>query len=106
MSPEIVTQIVSNLGVLVVLAWYMYYNVTVTIPNIVKLHIDAEERVAARFAESSEKKAILFAETQKSISDNFTATLKEERGYRQEEIVTLKQWFTSEASCHYSPDKK
>ncbi len=106
MSPEIVTQVVTNLGVLTVLAWYMYYNVTVTIPNIVKLHTDAEEKVSARFAESSEKKSALFAETQKAISDNFASTLKEERLYRREEIDTLKQWFRTEASCKYPSDKK
>lgn len=106
MSPEIVSQVVTNLGVLVVLAWYMYYNVTVTIPNIVKLHTDAEEKTSNRFAESSEKKSALFAETQKAISDNFAATLKEERVYRREEIDTLKHWFKAEAGCKYDLDQK
>lgn len=109
MTPEIATQLISNLGVLVVLAWYMYYNVTVTIPNVVKLHTDAEERTANRFTDAAEKKDKLFAETQRAISDNFSTVMREERVYRREEIDALKNWIKAEASCRhvdYNTDHK
>jgi len=106
MTPEIGTQLISTLGVLIVLAWYMYYNVTVTIPNIVKLHTDAEKEMALKFAEASESKAQLFANTQKEIAEHFAATLKEERVYRREEVATLKTWMKESASCNYNRDQR
>ena len=105
MTSEIVTQLIQTLGVLVVLAWYMYYNVTVTVPNIVKLHTEAEKEMATKFAEASERKAELFASTQKEIALNFASTLKEERVYRKEEVATLKMWMKESASCNYNKDQ-
>lgn len=105
MSPDIVTQLISTLGVLIVLAWYMYYNVTVTIPNVVKLHTDSDAKKAELFAASADKKDELFATTQKHISENFATTLKEERAYRREEIDMLKLYFKNEASCKYNSDR-
>ena len=108
MTPEMGTQLISTLGVLVVLAWYMYYNVTVTVPTIVKLHTDSERETAVKFAEASERKAELFANTQKEIAANFSSTLKEERAYRREEISALKVYLKAEAedNCKYKDDCK
>ena len=105
MSPDIVTQLISTLGVLVVLAWYMYYNVTVTIPNVVKLHTESDAKKAELFTASADKKDELFAATQKHISENFATTLKEERAYRREEITALQQWIKSETGCKYNSDR-
>lgn len=105
MTPEIGTQLISTLGVLVVLAWYMYYNVTVTIPNVVKLHTESDAKKAELFATSAERKDQLFATTQKEITDNFSTTLREERVYRREEIGALKDWIQEKANCKYNQDR-
>jgi hypothetical protein len=79
---DIATSLVTNLGVLGALVWYLYYTTAVAIPRIVKDH----------------DKAI------KETTDNFTQALKEERLARKEELETLKEWIKSEASCRYNRD--
>ena len=88
-----------------VLAWYMYYNVTVTIPNVVRLHTESDAEKAKVFASASERKDQLFATTQEKIATNFADTLREERVYRREEIGALKDWIQEKANCKYNQDR-
>jgi predicted PurR-regulated permease PerM len=94
MNTEVVSTLVSSLGVVGALVWYLYHNTTTTIPNLTKQYTESQERVSERFAE-----------TQKAITDNFSATLREEREYRKQEIGALQQWIKSEASCKYNQDR-
>lgn len=94
MNTEVVSTLVSSLGVVGALVWYLYHNTTTTIPNLTKQYTESQEKVSARFAE-----------TQKQITDNFSSTLREEREYRKQEINALQQWIKSEASCKYNQDR-
>lgn len=84
MDTEVITTVISSLGVVGALVWYMYHNTTTTIPNLTKQYTDSQEKIAT----------------------NFTETLKEERQYRREEIHALQSWIKSEASCKYNSDRK
>lgn len=74
--------VVSSLGVVGTLVWYLYHNTTKTIPGIT-------ER---------------YTTTITSITDNFSETLKQEREYRKQEIQSLKEWIKQEAQCKYNQD--
>jgi hypothetical protein len=93
MDTEAMSAILSTLGVVGALVWHLYYNTTTTLPNLTKQYTDSQERISNHFAS-----------TQKEIADNFARTLKDERVYREQEIVALKQWIKSEASCQYNKD--
>ena len=82
MTPDIITSIISSLGVVGALVWYLYHNTTKTIPDL------------------TEK----YTRTNETIANKFTETLKEERAYRKEEIRSLQQWISSEAACRYNRD--
>jgi len=90
-----ITALITALGIPGVLVWFLYHTTTSTIPGLTKL-----------YTESTERTSVKFAETQKAISDNFAATLKEERLYRREEITALQNWIKSEAACKYNTDHK
>ena len=94
MATDEITSIVSSLGVVGALVWYLYHNTTTTIPNLTKQYTDSQEKVAAKFAD-----------TQNNIAENFANTFEEERNYRKQEISALQQWIKSEASCKYSRDQ-
>jgi len=81
---ELLVSVVSSLGVVGALVWYLYHNTTKTIPDLTD-----------RYTKSIDK-----------ISDNFSSTLREERGYRKEEIRALQEWIKLEASCKYNADQK
>jgi predicted PurR-regulated permease PerM len=91
---DLITTIVSSIGVVGALVWYMYHNTTTTIPNLTKQYTESQERVAERFATTQEK-----------IATNFAETLKEERDYRKQEIQALQHWIKSEAACKYNSDR-
>jgi len=95
MDSEVITGIISSLGVVGALVWYLYHNTTTTIPNLTKLYTDSQEKVAANFAN-----------IQKDIANNFASTLEQERSYRKQEIQALQQWIKSEASCKYNTDRQ
>jgi predicted PurR-regulated permease PerM len=94
MNTEIISTLVSSLGVVGALIWYLYHNTTTTIPNLTKQYTESQERVSQQFAN-----------TQKQITDNFSSTLREEREYRKQEINALQAWIKSEASCKYNQDR-
>lgn len=94
MDSEVITDIISSLGVVGALVWYLYHNTTTTIPNLTKLYTESQEKVATNFAN-----------TQRDIADNFASTLEQERNYRKQEIQALQQWIKSEASCKYNRDR-
>ena len=93
MTPDVITSLVSTLGVGGALVWYLYHNTTKTIPDLTRQHNESQEKIAKNFADTQEK-----------ISERFASTLAEERHYRKEEIVALQQWIKSEASCKYNQD--
>ena len=95
MDTEVISSIVSSLGVVGALVWYLYHNTTTTIPNLTKQYTESQEKVASKFAD-----------TQKGIADNFASTLEEERNYRKQEILALQQWIKTEASCQYNRDRE
>lgn len=78
-TPDGIGSIVSSLGVVGALVWYLYHNTTKTIPDLTQLHSDTMEK----------------------ISDNFTHNLKEEREQRRQELELLKSWIKTEASCKF-----
>lgn len=92
-STEVISTLVSSLGVVGALVWYLYHNTTKTIPDLTK-----------QFTESQEKIANKFAETQEKTANNFADTMKDERVYRKQEITALQNWIKSEASCKYNAD--
>lgn len=94
MPTEGITAIVSSLGVVGALVWYLYFNTTTTIPNLTKQYTESQEKVATKFADTQDK-----------IAQNFAQTLQEERNYRKQEIAALQQWIKSEASCKYNQDQ-
>lgn len=78
-TPDIVTTLVSSLGVVGALVWYLYHNTTRTIPDLTKQHSD----------------------TMKEISNNFTGNLRGEREQRAKELELLKVWIKTEAACKF-----
>jgi hypothetical protein len=82
MTPDVITSLVSTLGVVGALVWYLYHNTTKTIPDLTDKYTKANENIATKFSD----------------------TLKEERNYRREEIDSLKTWIRSEAACRYNKD--
>ncbi len=67
-TSEIITQVISSLGVVGALVWYLYFNTTKTIPELTRQHCDTMEK----------------------ISDQFSSNLKEEREQRKQELELLK----------------
>lgn len=78
-TPDVVTSLISSLGVVGALVWYLYFNTSKTIPELVRQH----------------------SETMDKISNNFTSNLREEREQRRQELELLKVWIKTEASCKF-----
>jgi low affinity Fe/Cu permease len=78
-TPDIVASLVSSLGVVGALVWYLYYNTSVTIPNLTKEHTTAIQNIA----------------------NSFTASLKEERETRRVELKELHESLTAERLCKW-----
>lgn len=93
MTPDMITSLVSTLGVGGALVWYLYHNTTKTIPDLTRQHNESQEKIAEKFADTQEK-----------ISERFSSTLAEERAYRKQEISALQEWIRHEASCKYNQD--
>jgi hypothetical protein len=94
MTPDIITTLVSSLGVVGALVWFLFHTTTKTIPDLTKQYTDSNERASKTFADTQEK-----------ITDRFTDTLAHEREYRKQEIAALQAWIKSEASCKYNQDR-
>lgn len=92
-SPDAMSGIVSSLGVLGVLVWYLYYTTTKTLPDLNKSHNEAMQNIVIKHNESV-----------KQITDSFEKSLLDERNDRRQELDTLKQWIKAEASCQYNRD--
>ena len=95
MSTELLTGIVSSLGIAGVLVWFLYHTTTKTIPEK-----DAAHR--SDIKDISQK----FSDTVTTVTAKFSDTLREERVYRQQEVESLKSWIRNEASCRYNTDNK
>lgn len=78
-TPDIVASLVSSLGVVGALVWYLYYNTSVTIPNLTKEHTTAIQNVA----------------------NSFTESLKEERESRRVELKELHDAINSDRLCKW-----
>ena len=82
MTPDIISSLVSSIGVVGALVWYLYFNTTKTIPDLTRQYTESTERIASQFAE----------------------TMESEREYRREEISNLKEWISNESKCRYNED--
>jgi len=94
MTPDIITSLVSTIGVVGALVWYLYHNTTNTIPDLTRQYTQSQEKVAQKFAETQDK-----------ISERFSSALADERNYRKQEIQALQTWIKTEASCKYNQDR-
>lgn len=94
MDPDTVGSIVSTLGVVGALVWYLYHNTTKTIPEMQKQYLDSQEKIIEKHTSSQER-----------IAQDFGETLQTERMYRKEEIEQLKTWIEKEAACKYNADR-
>lgn len=92
-TPDAIGGIISSLGVVGALVWYLYHNTTKTIPEMQQRYLDSQKEIVAIHTASHER-----------ISDEFARTLAEEREYRKQEITQLKTWIETEASCKYNRD--
>ena len=78
-TSDVITQVISSLGVVGALVWYLYFNTTVTIPGLTQKH----------------------SETMEKITEQFSRNLCEEREQRRQELELLKSWIKTEASCKF-----
>ena len=79
---DLITSLVSSLGIGGVLVWYLYYNVSVVLP----------------------KKDEHFRAAVDQITERFTATLREEREFRATEMQRLEHMF-ERSECRYQQGK-
>ena len=92
LTPDVFSQITTTLGTLVVLAWYMYYNQTKTMPELQAKHTELVKEILKDNREATE-----------SIANKFTQSLAEERINRKEELDSLKSWMEDnvcKVPCH------
>lgn len=68
MTSETVVQLVGQLGVAGVLAWYLYHTTTKTIPDLTKQHNETMDKIATKF------------------SDTLRLTIDDERRAREKEV--------------------
>lgn len=68
MTAETVVQLVGQLGVAGVLAWYLYHTTTKTIPDLTKQHNETMDKIATKF------------------SDTLRVTIDDERRAREKEV--------------------
>lgn len=94
MTQELITQIISSLGIAGVLVWYLYHTTTKTIPEKDKLHREEIDKLSDKFCKTCD-----------NITDKFAETLKDERIYREQEVNSLKSWIKAE-TCRYNTDHK
>jgi len=82
--------IVSNLGVVGTLVWYLYHNTTKTLPGLAEAHNQVTKEMLEKHNLAQDKIAAAFA-----------LNLEKERKLREDELDALKLWIKSEASCKY-----
>ena len=92
-SMDTITPLVTNLGVLGALVWYMYYTTAVTIPKIHITHSEDSKALAENHTNSLDK-----------ITNQFSETIRDEREIRKQELEALRNWIKQEASCRYNKD--
>jgi len=95
MTADVITGVVSTLGVAGSLVWYLYYNTSKVQPEMRKEFSDTIATVTKTYTDSIEK-----------VGGDFSQTLQDERRYRREEIDALKTWIRTEASCKYNNDRQ
>lgn len=98
LTPDVFSQVVTTLGTLVVLAWYMYYNQTKTMPDLQEKHTSLVKEILKDNREATE-----------NITNKFTQSLAEERVNRKEELDSLKEWMEDnvcKVPCHPDHDRE
>jgi len=82
MESETIVQLVGQLGVAGVLAWYLYHTTTKTIPDLTQRHNESMEKIATKFSDT----------LRLTIDDERKARDKEvesERRAREKEVAAL-----------------
>ena len=103
-TAPIITQIITNLGVLGVLVWFMFYTTTKTIPTLNTQYTERMDAAQKYHAEQMERLVSAKNVAIQKMTEEFTQALREERIARKEEIEALKEWISREASCRYNKD--
>lgn len=96
MESETVVQLVGQLGVAGVLAWYLYHTTTKTIPDLTKQHNETMDKIATKFSDT----------LRVTIDDERKARDREvenERKSREKEIAALQSALPK--VCIYRGDK-
>jgi len=96
MESETVVQLVGQLGVAGVLAWYLYHTTTKTIPDLTKQHNETMDKIATKFSDT----------LRVTIDDERKARDREvenERKAREKEIAALQSALPK--VCIYRGDK-
>jgi len=96
MESETVVQLVGQLGVAGVLAWYLYHTTTKTIPELTKQHNETMDKIATKFSDT----------LRVTIDDERKARDREvenERKAREKEIAALQSALPK--VCIYRGDK-
>lgn len=92
-SIEPMGTLIGGLGTGGVLAWFLWYTTSKTIPTLVRDHRTAMEGVTKTFAVSlADERA------------NRRQELIDERKARSEELAALRQWIKETARCNYNTD--
>ena len=78
---DLITKLVSSLGVGGVLVWYLYHTTTKTIPILTDKYLESQQK----------------------ISDSFTKSLESERTFRREETKAMRDFIESDG-CKYNKD--
>ena len=79
---DTLAQLVTALGPVGILAWYLWYTTSVTLP----------------------KRDDTYTKSVEKITDGFNSSLKEEREFRRMETEALKAFITSRQYCNYNSD--
>ena len=74
---DVITPLVTHLGVLGALVWYMYYTTAVTLPNLTVKHTEEYNKLSSEHQEAIER-----------IASN----------------SALRVWIKNEAACRYNKD--
>ena len=103
-TSSVITQIITNLGVLGVLVWFMFYTTTKTIPTLNTQHAARLDSAQKTHAEQIDRLVAAKNSAIQRMTEEFSQSLREERVARREEIEALKEWISKEASCRYNKD--
>lgn len=83
MTVEGLLQILSPLGVAGILAWYLYYNTSVSMPRMWDSYMSKLDELSQKNNHTVEK-----------VCESFEQCIREERNVRREEIRELREMFS------------